>query len=200
MADYELVGVETLREHPENPRRGDVDAIVAAIAANGWHGALLVQRATRYVLAGNHRLKAARILGMPEVPVLWCDVDAATARRLLVADNRASDLGGFDEAQLAAILAGSGPEDRGAMLYTEADVALLLTPDNDRVDLGPGAADRQRGYQARGVRSVVLPYPVADYIRHSAKLRELAGQWGSPTVAAALDRLLTEALAQEAAE
>jgi ParB-like chromosome segregation protein Spo0J len=197
MSDYELVPVEQLVEHPANPRRGDVDAIVAAIAANGWHGALLVQRSTRRVLAGNHRLRAARALGMPEVPVLWADVDELTARRILVADNRASDLGAFEAASLAALIAGASGADREGMLFTEADVALLLAPDQDTVQQALSAGARRGAYEARGVRSLVLPYPVADYIRHSDALRALGAAWGAASLAATLDRLITEALAEE---
>ena len=98
---YELVKVERLVPHPENPRRGNVDAVVESIRTNGFYGALVVQRSTRHVLAGNHRLLAARQLGMDEDPVAWVDCDDERARRILVADNRSSDLAVWDDEALA---------------------------------------------------------------------------------------------------
>lgn len=100
----ELVGVGELECHPANPRRGDLDAITESIQTNGWYGMLVAQRSTGYVLAGNHRLLAARRLGIPEVPVVWVDVDDERALRILLADNRTSDLGTYDDAELAELL------------------------------------------------------------------------------------------------
>lgn len=101
---YEHVPVDQLEHHPDNPRKGDVESVVASIEANGFFGALVVQRSTRYVLAGNHRLKAARQLGLTEVPVLWADVDDDRARRILLADNRTNDLATYDDRALADVL------------------------------------------------------------------------------------------------
>src|SRR5262245_54891000 len=114
---YELVDVALLEEHPENPRRGDVEAIVTSIVKNGWHGALTVQRSTRRVVVGNHRLRAARQLGMSKVPVLWEDIDDDEARRKLVGDNRASEFGHWDEDALAEMLRVQSPEDLAGMLF-----------------------------------------------------------------------------------
>jgi len=211
---YALVALADLTEHPANPRVGDVDAIVAAVTANGWHGALLAQRSTGYVLAGNHRLRAARQLGMDEVPVLWVDVDDHLAQRILVADNRASDFGYFDEEQLVALLAGQDPDDLAAMLYTEADLAMLTPADlltategqpggngaspvaaGGDVQLNtPGPAD-QDGYLATQARSVVLPYPLADYVVVTDQLRQLRQARSVATNAELVAALVAEAAA-----
>jgi len=123
MQDYELVDVGAISPHPKNPRRGDVEAIMASITANGWHGALTVQRSTGFVVAGNSRLRAAKALGMTKVPVIWRDLDDATAEALLVADNRATDLGYFDEEALGALLVNAN--DLAGMLYSAADLEVL---------------------------------------------------------------------------
>lgn len=103
--DVENVKVEDLTLHPENPRIGNIDAIVRSIEANGWWGTLVAQKSTRNVLAGNHRLAAARQIGIPEVPVFWVDVDDDHALRILLADNRTTDLGEYDDSILADLLA-----------------------------------------------------------------------------------------------
>ena len=90
------VPVDSLMPHPQNPRQGDVGAIADSIDVNGFYGAVIAQRSTRRILAGNHRWKAAKALGITHLPVLWVDVDDAHALRILFADNRDSDLASYD--------------------------------------------------------------------------------------------------------
>lgn len=101
---FELVAVNKLRPHPENPRQGDIGAIYESIQSNGFYGAVVVQRSTGYILAGNHRFQAAVESGIAEVPVAWVDVDDDRARRILLADNRTNDMASYDDAALADLL------------------------------------------------------------------------------------------------
>lgn len=124
----EHVPVTELHPHPANPRQGDVGAIVQSIQTNGWYGVIVAQASTRYVLAGNHRLQAAKHLKMPTVPVHWVDVDDAAAQRILLADNRANDLASYDDHALATLLA-SVMEDAGTLdgtLYDGDDLDNLV--------------------------------------------------------------------------
>lgn len=109
--EHEMVAVGDLTTHPGNPRRGDLASVKASIEVNGFYGTIVAQRSTGYVLAGNHRLMAARELGMAEVPVVWVDCDDTRARAILAADNRTSELGGFDSEALAQLLEGLRIED-----------------------------------------------------------------------------------------
>lgn len=99
-----LEPIDSLIEHPENPRRGSVSAIVDSIKAHGFYGYVMAQTSTRHVLIGNHRLRAAREVGLTEIPVMWADVDDDEARRLLLQDNRTGDLAGYDDAVLRGLL------------------------------------------------------------------------------------------------
>lgn len=99
-----MVGVESVRPHPKNPRQGDVGAICESIEANGFYGAIVAQRSTGFVLAGNHRLMAAKAQGLTEIPCVWVDVDDDRALRILLADNRTNDLASYDDTVLAALL------------------------------------------------------------------------------------------------
>ena len=134
-ADHEMVGVDDLTTHPGNPRRGDLAAVKASIEVNGFYGTIVAQRSSGYVLAGNHRLMAARELGMVEVPVVWVDCDDTRARAILAADNRTSELGGFDSEALAQLLEGLRIED--ALIgtgYDEGSISALLSslgPEDD---------------------------------------------------------------------
>lgn len=105
-AEAVLVPVDELTPHPNNPRQGDVGAIAESIEQNGWYGTIVAQVSTKRILAGNHRWQAAKSLGFEEVPVAWVDVDDETALRIMLADNRSSDLASNDFAELAKILEG----------------------------------------------------------------------------------------------
>lgn len=127
----EYVEVSTLQTHPNNAREGDIGAIITSIQQNGWFGTIVVQKSTRYILAGNHRFMAARQIGMTHVPVYWVDCDDQQALRILIADNRTSDIGRWDEEALKDILVGLDASD---MLlgsgYDQEDLAKLLGEEN----------------------------------------------------------------------
>lgn len=120
---YQVVTIDKLTPHPENPRRGQVGAILASMDSHGFYGAVVAQRSTGHVLAGNHRLAAAIEAGLKRLPVVWLDVDDDEARRILLADNRASDLATYDEAALADLL--------GSLEVTDAALAGTLFAAND---------------------------------------------------------------------
>lgn len=110
------VGVDELRLHPDNPRRGRVDLIAQGLVRYGQYRPVVARRTDRTVLVGNHMLLAARELGWQSVRVLYVDLSDAEANRLLVWDNRSSDLAENDTEALVSLLeslkslAGSGFE------------------------------------------------------------------------------------------
>lgn len=138
---YDVTSVDELRQHPQNPRAGDVELIAESIDVNGFYGAVVAQRSTGYVLAGNHRLLAARKLGIDSLPVLWVDVDDDAARRILLVDNRANDLASYDEAQLVELLQELDNELDGTG-YSEADLAAMLSS-QDVANASDDADDEQ---------------------------------------------------------
>ena len=101
---YALVDIDDLQPHPDNPRVGEVGTIAASIGAHGFYGAVVVQKSTGYVLAGNHRLSAARAKGINQIPVIYIDADETLARRILLVDNRAADRATWDHEALAELL------------------------------------------------------------------------------------------------
>jgi len=161
------IPVSTLSEHPENPRRGDSKAVNESIAANGFYGAILVQRSSGRVLAGHTRLKAAKQSGATSVPGIWLDVDDKEAKRILLADNRTSDLAYYDDDALFAVL--GSILDEGSNLkgtgYDDATYKLLLRTDSDteemyvgNVNQGMSPGDRAAIYEGSDIRSIILPF------------------------------------------
>lgn len=96
--------VDELTLHPANPRQGDVGEIARSLEANGWYGAVIVQKSSGFVLAGNHRVLAARGVGLVSVPVFEVDVDDETARRIMLVDNRSAELASYDDGLLVELV------------------------------------------------------------------------------------------------
>lgn len=123
------VPISAIRLHPKNARAGDVGAICQSIEHNGWFGACLVQQSTGFILAGNHRHQAATHSGTETIPVLYVDCDDETAVRILIADNRSSDLSSWDFNALAELL-DSIRTDQGSLegtLYDQEEYGRLLS-------------------------------------------------------------------------
>jgi hypothetical protein len=101
----EQVAIDLLKHHPRNANHGDVDAIKKSLAVNGWYGSVVVNTATKHILAGNHRVMAAKALGWETVPVQWVDVTPEEELRILVVDNRTTRIGQDDTTKITDILA-----------------------------------------------------------------------------------------------
>lgn len=135
-ADPEMAPIKGLKQHPRNPRKGDVDAVAESLQANGQFRPVLVQRVTddgkpNRICAGHHLVLAAKSLGWKEVGVVYLDVDDAAALRILLADNRTADLGSYDTAVLAEILR-DVPEATVGTGFYEADVRAVLSAVQER--------------------------------------------------------------------
>lgn len=94
--EYALLPLDELRELENNPRIGDVASLAESMSELGFYGAVIVDRETRTVLAGNHRVKAARASGLTEVPCILVDGSGQRGKKIALADNRFAELGQFD--------------------------------------------------------------------------------------------------------
>lgn len=63
---------------------------------------MLAQRSTGTVIAGHTRFAAAKRLGLKTIPVVWLDLEGAEADLYSLADNKLSELAGWDTGLLAA--------------------------------------------------------------------------------------------------
>jgi len=103
--EIEQVAIDLLKHHPRNANNGDVEAIKKSLAVNGWYGSVVVNTGTKHILAGNHRVMAAKALGWETVPVQWVDVTPEEELRILVVDNRTTRIGQDDTTKITDILA-----------------------------------------------------------------------------------------------
>lgn len=99
-----LEKTNTLIQHPQNVNQGDLEAIKNSIEHNGFYGTVIVQKSTRHVIAGNHRVQAALELELESIPVTWLDVDNDRALRILLADNKTARDGKNDNEKLIKLL------------------------------------------------------------------------------------------------
>jgi ParB-like chromosome segregation protein Spo0J len=121
--NIQSMAISSLTAYPTNPRRGDIDAIASSLTAHGQYRPIVVQASTKFVLAGNHTLKAAKKLGWKKIKVVLVDVDENTAKKIVLADNRLTDLAGYNEPLLKSLLQAL-PELDGTG-FTQSEVETL---------------------------------------------------------------------------
>lgn len=109
----DAIPVDSIREHPGNANEGDVGAISESMDAHGFYGAVLVQKSSGFILAGNHRYRTAVAKGATSLPGFILDCDDDEALRLLAVDNRTTHLATINEAALAALLVPLASSPRG---------------------------------------------------------------------------------------
>jgi ParB-like chromosome segregation protein Spo0J len=96
--------ISDLTPHPRNVRQGDIGAIATSLETFGQYRPIIYQKATRHIIAGNHTWKAAKQLGWKQIDAQPYDCDDDTALRILIADNRATDLATYDDNALLELL------------------------------------------------------------------------------------------------
>jgi hypothetical protein len=191
--------VAQLSEHPGNANLGDTEVIAESLDEHGFLGAILVQRSTGHIIAGNHRYRTATAKGAQTLPGFLVDVDDDEAARILAMDNRSGRLGKDDEAKLLALLRPLAATDRGlaGTGYNDGHLEALLTrwepqggteqPQGGGADHNADSrdpdhlADRRDNAQPlgqRGVRDVILAMPHADADELANLVAELRGHWG----------------------
>ncbi|MBF6332406.1 hypothetical protein [Nocardia transvalensis] len=120
----------------KNPRRGNVAVIKASLRANGQYKPVVVNIGTHTgrpneVLTGNHTVIAIRDLAeeypdaeqWQQVLIHEIDVDDDRAARIVAADNRTSEVGGFDDRLLLELL--SDLPDLDGTGYDDTDITAL---------------------------------------------------------------------------
>lgn len=119
----QIVPIGAITPYPDNARHGDIEAICLSLKAHGQFRPITVQVGTNYILAGNHTYLAMRKLKYKKVKVVMVDVDEATARKIVLADNRMADKAGYNEPLLKELL-GALPDLEGTG-FTQTDLDAL---------------------------------------------------------------------------
>jgi hypothetical protein len=144
--DIEMWPIERLVEYPRNPRQNDaaVDRMCASIREFGFKIPCLL-RGNGEIVDGHLRLKAARKLGIAEIPVILCDEWTPTqvkAFRLMV--NRSVTWADWDEELLALELQEIQESDYDLSLtgFDPGEIDGLLTlEDDEKANAAPPLPD-----------------------------------------------------------
>jgi ParB-like chromosome segregation protein Spo0J len=135
-----------LKPYARNAKTHDADQvakIAASMAEFGWTVPVLVATDGE-LIAGHGRVLAAAHLGLTEAPVIILGhLTEAQRRAYRIADNKLTELGGWDEAlllqELQALLAGDF--DLGLIGIPEDELEALLADADDRPTISDDDAD-----------------------------------------------------------
>lgn len=190
----EAVPVDSITTHPENANRGNVAAIARGLSEHGQYRRIVVHEETRQILAGNTTYRAARDkLGWTHIEADFVRCTPEKARAILAWDNRARDLGEYDDAALLALLeqiegdgnllaAGFDDEDLDDLRakLEEGDDLPDVNEANIKLDFKGIDARKEdaASYELSGTRTVVLSYPNAEYVWLVDSLKECADLFG----------------------
>jgi ParB-like chromosome segregation protein Spo0J len=126
--------LDKLIAYAGNPRKNDhaVEAVASAIKRFGFRVPVLA-KSDGSLIDGHLRVKAAKHLGMEEVPAVLCDdLSEADIKALRISINRMAELAEWDTELLSAELEGLAAEGIG--------LDAVGFDDNALADLGVGAA------------------------------------------------------------
>ncbi|MCC7408485.1 MAG: ParB N-terminal domain-containing protein [Phycisphaeraceae bacterium] len=154
----ELRPIDQIRPYEQNPRVNDqaVDAVAASLREFGFRQPIVVDD-QGVIVVGHTRWKAARKLGMAEVPVhVAADLSPEKARAYRIADNQTANLATWDTALLPLELTGlrelgidlnllGFPADELNRLLCTADALEQGLTDPDDVPAPPDEATTQPG-------------------------------------------------------
>jgi DNA modification methylase len=99
--------IESLKPWAKNPRKNDgepVDRVAKSIQRFGFSSPIVVRAQDRRIIAGHTRWKAAKALGMTQVPVRFLPLDEDQAAALALADNRLTEITPWDDEALADVM------------------------------------------------------------------------------------------------
>lgn len=98
------VPIDTIQPHPSNVRHGDIGAICQSLETHGQYQSITVQLSTGNIIRGNHTWHAMKQLSWDKCAVQYIDVTDDQALRIMLVDNRTSDLATNNEQDLADLL------------------------------------------------------------------------------------------------
>lgn len=121
--NVQMVPVDDLVAHPQNPRHGDLRAVTESLKAHGQYRPI-VANIGGVIVAGHHLWTAAKELGWTEVAVAWVDLSPEDHIRVMLVDNRTSDLAKNNHAGIVSLLLELAETDAG-LLGTGYDDSML---------------------------------------------------------------------------
>lgn len=135
--------IENLVPLQNNPRKGNVEAIMASYREFGQMKPIVVRPekdGTYVVIAGNHQLQAAKNLGWTEIAAVQMNADEERAIAFALADNRTMELGHTDPSMLNDIVIDiwdGYPELFEGLGWDEFELAAIQESQFETEDISP---------------------------------------------------------------
>lgn len=104
----EFIDIDEISDHPKNYKHhpdDQIEHIISSIKQNGIYKNVVISK-DKKILCGHGVVKAARKIGIKEIPVvrLGINSDSTEAIRLIVGDNEISHLAETDDIQLSELM------------------------------------------------------------------------------------------------
>ncbi len=132
-AHTEIADTESLIENPRNPNRHSDEQLrllAKIIEHQGWRNPITVSNRSGFIVRGHGRLRAAKLLGVSQVPIDRQDyANEAEEWADLIADNRLSELSYIDNPTLKDLLEelDTGALDMELTGFTEMEMERLMS-------------------------------------------------------------------------
>lgn len=126
-----LMPLKDMLVNPRNPRVHPVEQITRLEESLRRHGQtrpLLLRRHNRMLIAGHGVREAMLRQGWKEARAILLDVSQEAADRMMLADNRTSDLSKPHDQMVQQLLAEFGKDDWLSVGYSEAEALKMLEP------------------------------------------------------------------------
>lgn len=160
-----LVPIGNIKPYGKNPRKhgAAIDLVAASIKAYGFLQPIVCDM-QGVIIVGHTRLKAAQMLGLAEVPVIYADLDEIQAKKYRLADNKTHEHSSWDNDKLISEVLDL--IEAGQDVY--ADELAFTQEELDRILQAEGREVEQDNI-FEGVRMGVQVEPEDDYIVIVAK-------------------------------
>lgn len=188
MAKIQFVKIGKIKPHPNNPRVIEPEAMeklvrsIKAFPAMLKYRPLIVQKSTGFVLGGNQRHKAAEILGMQELPVIYVDVDEKKAREIILKDNTQFGEWDFDKLKSFA--------DKETLIEWGVEDAKYISFEDDQEPEEDEYEDADHDTQL--IKKIVFSVPTEEYEVALDKLNRYIAKHGLNDNTDAIIKLLED--------
>lgn len=197
--ETQTIDIDTVHPHPRNVRQGDIGAISQSLQAHGQFKAITYQKSTGRILAGNHTWKAAKALGWKQIAASAVVCDDEQALKILLVDNRSSDLATYDDKELMELLKELSQNDpllEGTLFDGDDldDLVFKLEGSLGFVENGLSIGELKDSYDNAEIRNLSLPYDREQIETIKQRLTELMKTTGATSFSDIVWDLVAEAL------
>ena len=129
----EYIDIKQLKPWDKNPRKNDhaVIEVKQSIERFGFSSPIIARKSDNVIIAGHTRWKAAKEIGLKEVPVRFMDLDVVDSQLLAIADNKLNERADWDEDLLEQVLQDLAGEDLSGIGFDDNELQDIIDKASD---------------------------------------------------------------------